>query len=133
MLKIVDINSLILREASALSDGTLWIVISGSPCQDLTYAGPYQGLLGLTGKRSVYFFITQHVIWWLSKKFGRRNVRFICENAGSMQGRHRHIMLWSLGLSPTLPVKRTYMGSMSAILRKEMPIFLQKYYNAKHY
>ena len=50
-------ESLILRQAKAMYPGLKWLLISGSPCQDLTFAGYLNGLLGLTGKRSMLFFV----------------------------------------------------------------------------
>ena len=120
VVKLVDSQCRILREASALCPNGKWLIVSGSPCQDLTYAGRYKGLLGITGKRSVFFLVTQHIIWWLTFKFGKESVRFLCENAGSMQEKHKSFFLWSLGLplatdrkkliwdpSTVFPVKRT--------------------------
>ena len=120
VIKLVESQCRTLREAAALCPNGQWLIVSGSPCQDLTYAGRYKGLLGLTGKRSVFFLVTQHTIWWLTYKFGKERVRFLCENAGSMQEKHKSFFLWSLGLptntdkkkliwdpSSVFPVKRT--------------------------
>ena len=120
VVKLVDSQCRILREAAALCPNCKWLIVSGSPCQDLTYAGRYKGLLGIAGKRSVFFLVTQHTIWWLTSKFGKDSVRFLCENAGSMQEKHKSFFLWSLGLplatdrkkliwdpSTVFPVKRT--------------------------
>ena len=52
-------ESLILRQAKAIYPDIKWLLISGSPCQDLTYAGYLNGLLGLTGKRSMLFFVVR--------------------------------------------------------------------------
>ena len=62
-----------------------WIVVAGSPCQDLTYAGYLNGLLGLTGQRSMLFFVVYLVILHLQKLFGTESIRYLTENAGSMQ------------------------------------------------
>ncbi len=45
-----------LHEAVALAPEAKWIVVGGSPCQDLTFAGSFKGLLGLVGKNSRLFF-----------------------------------------------------------------------------
>ena len=62
-----------------------WLLISGSPCQDLTYVGYLNGLLGLTGKRSMLFFVVYVVLCHTQKLFGFNSVRYLAENAGSMQ------------------------------------------------
>jgi site-specific DNA-cytosine methylase len=52
---LLDKKSLILRQDKAMYPEIKWILIAGSPCQDLTFAGYLNGLLGLTGKRSMLF------------------------------------------------------------------------------
>ena len=52
---LLDKKLLILRQAKAMYPEIKWILIAGSPCQDLTFAGYLNGLLGLTGKRSMLF------------------------------------------------------------------------------
>ena len=48
----------IFKEAFALAGPQCrWFVIAGSPCQDLTPAGPLKGLLGLTGPCSSLFLL----------------------------------------------------------------------------
>lgn len=37
----------ILKQAVAIAPDIKWIIVGGSPCQDLICAGPFQGLLGL--------------------------------------------------------------------------------------
>ena len=64
--KLIDRNNHILRKIGAFGDDCYWIVISGSPCQDLTYAGPHQGFFSVVGRRSV-FFVSQQIIWWISR------------------------------------------------------------------
>ena len=59
---LVARDSLILRQAKAMHPTIKWIVVAGSPCQDLTYAGYLNGLLGLTGQRSMLFFVVYLVI-----------------------------------------------------------------------
>ena len=83
--ELVNQDSLILRHAKAMYPSIKWIVIAGSPCQDLTYAGYMNGLLGLTGKRSMLFFVVYLVICHLQILFGADAVRYLTENAGSMQ------------------------------------------------
>ena len=82
---LVARDSLILRQAKAMHPTIKWIVVAGSPCQDLTYAGYLNGLLGLTGQRSMLFFVVNLVILHLQKLFGTESIRYLTENAGSMQ------------------------------------------------
>ena len=115
-------DSLILRQAKAMFPDIKWLLISGSPCQDLTYAGYLNGLLGLTGKRSMLFFVVYVVLCHAQKLFGFQSVRYLAENAGSMQvvqgdgnlntghslerSEHFQLFLYCLGLSSQIPIKR---------------------------
>lgn len=119
---LLNKDSLILRQAKAMYPQIKWILIAGSPCQDLTYAGYLNGLLGLTGKRSMLFFVVYVVLCHLQKLFGFDSVRFLTENAGSMQvvkcdrkpnaghtldqSEHFQMFLYCLGLANKLPVKK---------------------------
>ena len=91
----------ILREAFAIV-GTQcrWIVIAGSPCQDLTPAGPFKGLLGLTGQSSSLFYYVHAILWLLQTNYPTELVRFLLENAGTMLEIHRKAILRALGLNP---------------------------------
>ena len=119
---LTDKDSQILRQAKAMHPELKWIVIAGSPCQDLTYAGFLNGLLGLTGQRSMLFFIVYIVILHLQKLYGIRSVRYLTENAGSMQpvhpdnrkrnanclehSEHFQLFLYCLGLPSNQPVRQ---------------------------
>ena len=83
--RLLDNDSLILRQAKAMYPDIKWLLIAGSPCQDLTFAGYLNGLLRLTGKRSMLFFVVYIVLSHLQSLFGYDAVRFLTENAGSMQ------------------------------------------------
>ena len=115
-------ESLILRQAKAMYPEIKWLLISGSPCQDLTYAGYLNGLLGLTGKRSMLFFVVYVVLCHTQKLFGFNSVRYLAENAGSMQtvqgegnlktghqldhSEHFQLFLHCLGLPNQIPAKQ---------------------------
>ena len=119
---LTDKDSQILRQAKAMHPELKWIVIAGSPCQDLTYAGFLNGLLGLTGQRSMLFFVVYIVILHLQKLYGIGSVRYLTENAGSMQpvhpdnlrrnancleySEHFQLFLYCLGLPRNQPVKQ---------------------------
>ena len=119
---LVARDSLILRQAKAMYPTIKWIVVAGSPCQDLTYAGYLNGLLGLTGQRSMLFFVVYLVILHLQKLFGPESVRYLTENAGSMQivqtdrkpkgmqrleqSEHFQMFLYCLGLPSKQPTNR---------------------------
>ena len=77
VLSLVSNDSSLWRESAKLGDDCVWLIVSGSLCQDLTRAGPFHGFFGITGKRSVYFLVTQHVIWWFVVRFGRCKVIYI--------------------------------------------------------
>ena len=89
----------IFKEAFALA-GPLcrWFVIAGSPCQDLTPAGPLKGLLGLTGPCSSLFYYVHVILWLLQMNYPIELIRFLSENAGTMLEIHRKAILRALGL-----------------------------------
>ena len=76
--KLLFNDCFILKEAAVLGKGCKWVIVSGSPCQDLTYAGPLGGFFGIVGAKSVFFLVAQHVIWWLVMRFGADCVKFLC-------------------------------------------------------
>ena len=53
-LYVKDVHSLIAKNCQVLRStieaypGLKWIIAGGSPCQDLTFAGPHKGLLGFS-------------------------------------------------------------------------------------
>ena len=94
-------NCRILREAFAIAGAQCrWIVIAGSPCQDLTLAGPFKGLLGLTGQSSSLFYYVHVILWLLQTNYPTELIRFLLENAGTMLEIHRKAILRALGLNP---------------------------------
>ena len=94
MLYLRDVHSLvangcrILQMTLKMFPDCKWIVVGGSPCQDLTLAGTMKGVLGLTGMSSRLFFILLCVIYTVQVEVGPAAVRFLVENAGSMQKMH---------------------------------------------
>ena len=90
----------ILKEAFALAGPQCrWFVIAGSPCQDLTPAGPLKGLLGLTGHCSSLFYYVHVILWLLQMNYPLEHIRFLLENAGTMLDIHRKAILRALGLN----------------------------------
>ena len=94
VLYLRDVHSLvangcrILQMTLKMFPDCKWIVVGGSPCQDLTLAGTMKGVLGLTGMSSRLFFILLCVIYTVQIAVGPAAVRFLVENAGSMQKMH---------------------------------------------
>ena len=74
----------------------------GSPCQDLTPAGPLKGLLGLTGPCSSLFNYVHVILWLLQMNYPLELIRFLLENAGTMLEIHRKAILRALGLNVDL-------------------------------
>ena len=56
----------------------------GSPCQDLTFAGPWRELFRLIGPSSRVFFVLLCVISSMQCLVGPAAVRYLVENAASM-------------------------------------------------
>ena len=83
-LYVKDVHSLIannchvLRSTIEAYPGLKWIIIGGSPCQDLTFAGPYKGLLGLAGPCSRLFFVFVCIIFTVQQLCGPQAVRLSC-------------------------------------------------------
>ena len=90
VLYVKDVHSIIARQCKVLQDlvrmfpGCKWIIVGGSPCQDLTFAGPWRGLLGLIGPSSRLFFVLLCVISSMQRLVGPAAVRYLVENAASM-------------------------------------------------
>ena len=99
-----DVNTIIkndcclLRQVVAMNPNLKWFIVGGSPCQDLTYAGPSQGLLGLVGSQSRLFFVFLCTIRTMQVLAGTAAVRFLVENAGSMKPVHYVAFCRLLGL-----------------------------------
>ena len=88
-LYLDDVKKLFARNWQVLSEivslagqNCKVLVVAGSPCQDLSYAGFAHGLLGLTGSRSGLFYYVHLLIWLLQETYPAADVRFIVENAG---------------------------------------------------
>ena len=85
------------RFAVALPPSAVVLVVGGSPCQDLTYAGRHRGQLGLCGPVSRHFYAIPVCIWALQHM--RPDIRIFggVENAGSMRPEYRQAILDALG------------------------------------
>ena len=98
--QLIRNQCLILKEAFALAGPQCrWFVIAGSPCQDLTPAGPLKGLLGLTGHCSSLFYYVHVILWLVQMNYPLEYIRFLLENAGAMLDIHRKAILRALGLN----------------------------------
>ena len=110
-LYVKDVNSLLddhcrrLYEAVTIAPNAKWIIVGGSPCQDLTFAGAFRGLFGLVGKNSRLFFALLGVTRAMQDLVTKQNVRFLVENAGSMVDLHYQAFCTLLGL-PSEPKSR---------------------------
>ena len=141
--ELLSKDALILRQAKAMYPHIKWILIAGSPCQDLTYAGYLNGLLGLTGRRSMLFFVVYVVLCHLQELFGFDAVRFLTENAGSMQivqcnrksnarqsleqSEHFQMFLYCLGLLNKQPVKQWIWDTSSFYGIRRKRVFLHSH------
>ena len=110
-LYVKDVHLLIAKNCQVLRDtieaypGLKWIIVGGSPCQDLTFAGPYKGLLGLAGPCSRLFFVFLCIIFTVQQLCGPQAVRFLAENAASMLEMHYRAFCKLLNIDPTFPDK----------------------------
>ena len=85
------------RFAMALPPAAVVLVVGGSPCQDLTYAGPYRGQLGLCGSRSCHFYAIPVCMWALQHMRPDIRIFGVVENAASMRPEYRTAILEALG------------------------------------
>ena len=95
---ILKDNCFLLRQVVCMYPNLKWFIVGGSPCQDLTFAGPSQGLLGLVGSQSRLFFVLLCTIRTMQVLVGTEAVRFLVENAGSMKPVHYVAFCRLLGL-----------------------------------
>ena len=104
VLYLKDVHEVINRKCQVLQDlvqmfpDCKWIIVGGSPCQDLTFAGPLRGMLGLVGPNSRLFFVLLCVISTMQKLAGTNAVRYLVENAASMLHIHLEAFCRLLGL-----------------------------------
>ena len=85
------------RFAQTLPADCITIIVAGSPCQQLTFAGRYRGQQGLCGPDSVLFFAVPTVAWTLQEPRPDTVVHVVLENAASMQSNHRAAIMQALG------------------------------------
>ena len=110
-LYVKDVHSLIAKNCQGLRStieaypGLKWIIAGGSPCQDLTFAGPHKGLLGLAGPCSRLFFVFLCIIFTVQQLCGPQAVRFLAENAASMLEMHYRAFCKLLNIDPMPPDK----------------------------
>ena len=55
------------RYADSLPEGTLVLVVAGSPCQQLAHGGRLRGRQGLCGRQPVHFYAALVVAWFLAE------------------------------------------------------------------
>ena len=97
-LYVKDVHSLIanncqvLRSTIEAHPELKWIIVGGSPCQDLTFAGPHKGLLGLAGPCSRLFFVFLCIIFTVQQLCGPSVVRFVAENAASIMMHYKSLL-----------------------------------------
>ena len=76
-----------------------WLVVGGSPCQDLAGGGGARPkCMGLVGKRSKLFFEYVRVVSTLIRLGAQ--VAFLLENVASMSDENRDVMTAALGIDP---------------------------------
>eukprot|EP00974_Lingulodinium_polyedra_P019615 1895296-Lingulodinium_polyedra.AAC.1 len=73
----------------ATPPGALLLIVGGSPCQDLTIAGPSRGRLGLAGAHSVQYYAIPAIASAAAALRPDVEVHAMCENAGTTKGEFR--------------------------------------------
>ena len=95
---VINNNCQVLKELVQMFPDCRWVIVGGSPCQDLTFAGPLRGVLGLIGPSSRLFFVLLCVISAMQRLVGPAAVRYLVENAASMLQIHLDAFCQLLGL-----------------------------------
>ena len=65
--QLVDNGGAVLKQALEIAPDIPYIVIAGSPCQDLTTIGKHKGALGLAGTRSIHFYTFHLTVHYLQQ------------------------------------------------------------------
>ena len=95
---VINRNCELLKELVQMFPDCKWIIAGGSPCQDLTFAGPLRGMLGLVGPSSRLFCVLLCVVSAMQRLVGTEAVRYLVENAASMLQIHLEAFCRLLGL-----------------------------------
>ena len=86
------------RWVDALPEGCLVLVVTGTPCGQLSKVRGDFGLLGVCGRDSVLFYVVPVMVWTMQRWGPDIYVHVGClENAGSALGVHKDGMMWALG------------------------------------
>ena len=85
------------RFAGSLPTRCVVLIVAGSPCQQLTFAGRHQGRQGVCGRESVHYFAVPTIAWHIQQLRPDAIVHVALENAASMRPEHRHVILQGLG------------------------------------
>ena len=116
--QLVDNGGAVIKQALALAPG-IYIVIAGSPCQDLTTIGRLKGALGLAGTRSIYFYTFHLTLHYLQEALTPSKVLYVLENAASMKAEYRQTIQLVLGNSGRTPqLRERDSGNHTAAQRK---------------
>ena len=78
----------------------LLMVVSGSPCRQLTTACPTRGTVGLCGHDSYLVYAVTAVAWLAQHLRPDISLRVLNENVAAMRREHRGAMEVALGLRP---------------------------------
>ena len=107
----------VLQFLAMLTSHDRILVVTSSPCQDLTRAGPLAGKLGFVGKQSTAFHCV-YLLFVLLKALNQlHRTFFVFENAGSMLDLHKNYLVKLMGLHPA-HIKLIDSGDWSFASRK---------------
>ena len=105
--ELVNNNGAVLRQALALAPDIPYILVAGTPCQELTTIGRQRGTLGLAGPRSIYFYTFHLTLHCLQQALPPHHALYVLENAASMQAEYRQAIQLALGNPSRYPQLRT--------------------------
>ena len=101
--QLVDNKGAIIKQALAIAPNIPYIVVAGTPCQDLTTIGKLKGALGLAGTRSIYFYTFHLTLHYLQEALPPQKIMYVLENAASMKSEYRQTIQLVLGNSGRRP------------------------------
>ena len=108
--QLVDNKGAVIKQALAIAPDIPYIVVAGTPCQDLTTIGKQKGALKLAGTRSIYFYTFHLTLHYLQEALPPHKIMYVLENAASMKAEYRQtiqLVLSNSGRRPHLR-KRYY-------------------------
>ena len=129
--QLVDNGGAVLKQALEIAPDIPYIVIAGSPCQDLTTIGKHKGVLGLAGTRSIHFYTFHLTVHYLQQALSPHKVIYVLENAASMKAEYRQAIQLILGNSGRKPQMRERDSGGHTVAQRRRYFFTNSRYTSE--